>query len=120
MNKGLSQNSSLKNSAQNPEPFWGKTPQKGFRVSDFSLFFCAGCYRVFILQQTFFFVCMKKIIVDFQTNHQYTIIVKCLFISADEQYLSLIAILYSAVPITNNTVFMYSHGDGVFIYLFII
>ena len=61
----------------------------------------------------------EKINVEFQTNHQYTIIVKCLFISADVQYLSLIAILYSAVPISYNTVFMYSHGDGVFIFLFI-
>ena len=65
-----------------------------------------------------FFVCMKKIIVDFQTNHQYTIIVKCLFISANEQYLSLIAILYSAVSITNNTVFMY-HMETVFLYIYL-
>lgn len=95
----------------------GQNGSKRFRVSNFLLFFCVGCYRVFILQQTLF-VCMKKIIVDFQTNHQYTIIVKCLFISANEQYLSLIAILYSAVSITNNTVFMY-HMETVFLYIYL-
>lgn len=34
--------------------FGAKTAQKGFRVSDFMLFLCASCYRIFILQQPLF------------------------------------------------------------------
>ena len=30
--------------------FSAKTAQKGFRVSDLTLFLCAKCYRIFILQ----------------------------------------------------------------------
>ena len=36
--------------------FGAKMAQKGFRVSDFALFLCASCYRIFILQQPLFFI----------------------------------------------------------------
>ena len=39
-----------------PETFSGPMAQKGFRVSDFALFLCASCYRIFILQQPLFFI----------------------------------------------------------------
>ena len=54
---GLLQNSSLKKIAlwkimhKTRNLFGAKTAQKGFRVSDFALFLCASCYRIFILQQ---------------------------------------------------------------------
>ena len=32
-----------------PGTFSGPMAQKGFRVSDFALFLCASCYRIFIL-----------------------------------------------------------------------
>ena len=34
--------------------FRAKTAQKEFRISNFMLFLCASCYRVFILQQPLF------------------------------------------------------------------
>ena len=39
-----------------PGTFSGPTAQKGFRVSDFALFLCTSCYRIFILQQPLFFI----------------------------------------------------------------
>ena len=36
--------------------FSAKMAQKGFRVSDFALFLCGNCYRIFILQQPHFFM----------------------------------------------------------------
>ena len=39
-----------------PGTFSGPMAQKGFRVSDFALFLCASCYRIFILQQPLFFI----------------------------------------------------------------
>ena len=48
--RALRQQTSIK-----PGTFSGPMAQKGFRVSDFALFLCASCYRIFILQQPLFF-----------------------------------------------------------------
>lgn len=52
--KGMLQNISLKKMLKTRNLFGVKTAQKRFRVSDFVLFPCANCYRIFILQQPFF------------------------------------------------------------------
>ena len=49
--RALRQQTSIK-----PGTFSGPMAQKGFRVSDFALFLCASCYRIFILQQPLFFI----------------------------------------------------------------
>ena len=53
-NRGILQSGSQKIVHKPRNPCRVKTAQKEFRISNFMLFLCASCYRVFILQQPLF------------------------------------------------------------------